>query len=105
MEISVTGPSKFDVFSNVIHTSSNTNLAKNLDDRGNDVVNNQAMTQMKNTIMTWRTPPIQTTLLKQPLKTFIPPNLAIAVNCIRVLFGRSYLKLSMRLCIHVMEES
>ncbi|KAL3513625.1 hypothetical protein ACH5RR_026342 [Cinchona calisaya] len=73
MEVSVTGPRKFDVFSNVVHTSLNTNLTKNLDDGGNDVANSQAMIQMKNTTMTWRTPPIQTTLLKQPLKTFKPP--------------------------------
>ncbi|KAL3512594.1 hypothetical protein ACH5RR_025311 [Cinchona calisaya] len=73
MEVSVTGPSKFDVFSNVVHTSSNANLAKNLDDGGNDLANSQAMIQMENTIMTWRTPPIQATLLKQPLKTFKPP--------------------------------
>ncbi|KAL3502975.1 hypothetical protein ACH5RR_037424, partial [Cinchona calisaya] len=32
MEVSVTEPSKFDVFSNVVHTSSNANLTKNLDD-------------------------------------------------------------------------
>ncbi|KAL3534613.1 hypothetical protein ACH5RR_003074 [Cinchona calisaya] len=40
---------------------------------GNDVANSQAMTQMENTIMTWRTPPIPTTVLKQPLKTFKSP--------------------------------
>ncbi|KAL3524809.1 hypothetical protein ACH5RR_013181, partial [Cinchona calisaya] len=72
-QVSVTGPSKFDVFSNVVHTSSNANLTKNLDDGGNDVVNSQVMTQMENIIMTWKTPPIQTTSLKQPLKTFKPP--------------------------------
>ncbi|KAL3519879.1 hypothetical protein ACH5RR_018028 [Cinchona calisaya] len=64
MEVSVTGPSKFDVFGNVVHISSNANLTKNLDDGRNDVVNSQAMIQMENTIMTWKTPPIQTTLLK-----------------------------------------
>ncbi|KAL3529310.1 hypothetical protein ACH5RR_008632 [Cinchona calisaya] len=73
MEVSVIGPSKFDIFSNVVHTSLNANLTKNLDDGGNDVANSQAMIQMKNTIMTRRTPSIQTTLLKQPLKTFKPP--------------------------------
>ncbi|KAL3502770.1 hypothetical protein ACH5RR_037219 [Cinchona calisaya] len=73
MEVSVTGPCKFDIFSNVVHTTSNTNLTKNLDDGGNDVVNSQAMIQMESTIMAWRTPPIQTTLLKQPLKTFKLP--------------------------------
>ncbi|KAL3537687.1 hypothetical protein ACH5RR_001053 [Cinchona calisaya] len=73
MEVSVTEPIKFDVFNNVVHTSSNANLTKNFDDRGNDVANSQAMTQMENTIMTWRTAPIQTTLLKQPLRTFKPP--------------------------------
>ncbi|KAL3510445.1 hypothetical protein ACH5RR_029846 [Cinchona calisaya] len=52
MEVSVTEPSKFD-FSNAVHSSSNTNLTKNLDDGGNDVANNQAMTQIENTIMTW----------------------------------------------------
>ncbi|KAL3524921.1 hypothetical protein ACH5RR_013293 [Cinchona calisaya] len=51
-EVSVTGPSKFDVFSNVVHTSSNANLTKNLDDGENDVANSQAMTQIENTIMT-----------------------------------------------------
>ncbi|KAL3519861.1 hypothetical protein ACH5RR_018010 [Cinchona calisaya] len=105
MEVSVTGPSKFDVFSNVVHTFSNANITKNLDDGGNDVVNSQDMIQMENTIMTWRTPPIQTTLLKQPLKTVKPPTLTIAINCIRISLGRSYLKLSTRVCIHVMEES
>ncbi|KAL3519143.1 hypothetical protein ACH5RR_021732 [Cinchona calisaya] len=39
MEVSVTGPNKFDVFSNVVHTSSNANLIKNFDDGGNDVAN------------------------------------------------------------------
>ncbi|KAL3513151.1 hypothetical protein ACH5RR_025868 [Cinchona calisaya] len=73
MEVSVTGPSKFDIFSNVVHTSLNANLTKNLDDGGNDVANSQAMIQMQNTIMTRRTPSIQTTLLKQSLKTFKPP--------------------------------
>ncbi|KAL3525389.1 hypothetical protein ACH5RR_013761 [Cinchona calisaya] len=73
IEVSVTGPSKFDIFSNVVHTSLNANLTKNLDDRENDVANSQAMIQMENTIMTRRTPSIQTTLLKQPLKTFKPP--------------------------------
>ncbi|KAL3497998.1 hypothetical protein ACH5RR_040730 [Cinchona calisaya] len=73
MEVSVTGPSKFDVFSNVVRTSANANLTKNLDDGANDVENSQAIIQMENTIMTWRTPPIQTTLLKQPLKAFKPP--------------------------------
>ncbi|KAL3529080.1 hypothetical protein ACH5RR_008402 [Cinchona calisaya] len=73
MEVSVTGPSKFDIFSNVVHTSLNANLTKNLDDGGNDVANSQAMIQMENTIMTRSTPSIQTTLLKQPLKTFKPP--------------------------------
>ncbi|KAL3534069.1 hypothetical protein ACH5RR_002530 [Cinchona calisaya] len=73
IEFSVTRPSEFDVFSNVDQTSSNANLTKNLDDGGNDVANSQAMTQMENTIMTWRTPPIQTTSVKQPLKTFKPP--------------------------------
>ncbi|KAL3506628.1 hypothetical protein ACH5RR_032010 [Cinchona calisaya] len=34
MEVSVTGPRKFDVFSNAIHTSLNANLTKNLDDGG-----------------------------------------------------------------------
>ncbi|KAL3510087.1 hypothetical protein ACH5RR_029488, partial [Cinchona calisaya] len=46
---------------------------ENLDDGGNDVANSQTMIQMENTIMTRRTPSIQTTLLKQPLKTFKPP--------------------------------
>ncbi|KAL3503792.1 hypothetical protein ACH5RR_033633, partial [Cinchona calisaya] len=73
IEVSVTGPSKFDIFSNVVHTSSNANLTKNLDDGRNDVVNSQAMIQMENTIMTWRTPSIQNTLLKQPRKTLKPP--------------------------------
>ncbi|KAL3537996.1 hypothetical protein ACH5RR_001362 [Cinchona calisaya] len=73
MEVSVTGPSKFDIFSNLVHTSLNANLTKNLDKGGNDVTNSQAMIQMENTIMTRRTPSIQTTLLKQPLKTFKPP--------------------------------
>ncbi|KAL3529096.1 hypothetical protein ACH5RR_008418 [Cinchona calisaya] len=73
IEVSVTGPSKFDIFSNVVHTSSNANLTKNLEDGINDVTNSQAMIKIENTIMTWRTPPIQTTLLKQPLKTFKPP--------------------------------
>ncbi|KAL3518728.1 hypothetical protein ACH5RR_021317 [Cinchona calisaya] len=62
-----------DIFSNVVHTSLNANLTKNLDDGRNDVANSQAMIQMENTIMTRRTPSIQTTLLKQPLKTFKPP--------------------------------
>ncbi|KAL3522650.1 hypothetical protein ACH5RR_015484 [Cinchona calisaya] len=52
MEVLVTRPSKFDVFSNVVHSSSNANLTKNLEDGGNDVVNNQARTQVENTIMT-----------------------------------------------------
>ncbi|KAL3520286.1 hypothetical protein ACH5RR_018435 [Cinchona calisaya] len=73
IEVSVTGPSKFDIFSNVVHTSLNANLTKNLDDERNDAANSQAMIQMENTIMTRRTPSIQTTLLKQPLKTFKPP--------------------------------
>ncbi|KAL3519872.1 hypothetical protein ACH5RR_018021 [Cinchona calisaya] len=30
MEVSVTGPSKFDVFSNIVHTFSNANITKNL---------------------------------------------------------------------------
>ncbi|KAL3504073.1 hypothetical protein ACH5RR_033914, partial [Cinchona calisaya] len=72
MEVSVTGASKFDIFSNVVHNSLTANLTKNLDDEGNDVANSQAMIQMENTIMTRRTPSIQTTLLKQPLKTFNP---------------------------------
>ncbi|KAL3525747.1 hypothetical protein ACH5RR_014119 [Cinchona calisaya] len=73
IEVSVTGPSKFDIFSNVVHTSLNANLTKNLDDGENDVATSQAMIQMENTIMTRRTPSIQTILLKQPLKTFKPP--------------------------------
>ncbi|KAL3502693.1 hypothetical protein ACH5RR_037142 [Cinchona calisaya] len=73
MEVSVTGPSKFDIFSNVVHTSLNANLTQNLDYGGNDVANSQAMIQIENTIMTRRTPSIQTTLLKLPLKTFKPP--------------------------------
>ncbi|KAL3524937.1 hypothetical protein ACH5RR_013309 [Cinchona calisaya] len=71
MEVSVTGPSKFDVFNDIVHTSSNANLTN--DDGGNDVANSQAMTQMENTIVTWRTPPIQTVSLMQLLKTFKPP--------------------------------
>ncbi|KAL3534725.1 hypothetical protein ACH5RR_003186 [Cinchona calisaya] len=63
MEVSMTGPSKFDSFINVVHTFSNANLTKNLVDGGNDVAKNQAMSQIENTIMTWSTLPIQTTLL------------------------------------------
>ncbi|KAL3510369.1 hypothetical protein ACH5RR_029770 [Cinchona calisaya] len=74
MEVSVTRPSKFDVFNNVVHTCSNAILTKNLEDGENDATNSQARTEMENTIVTWRTPPIQTTSLeKQPLKTFKPP--------------------------------
>ncbi|KAL3510246.1 hypothetical protein ACH5RR_029647 [Cinchona calisaya] len=43
IEVSVTGPSKFDIFNNVVHISSNANLTKNLDDEGNDAANSQAM--------------------------------------------------------------
>ncbi|KAL3502564.1 hypothetical protein ACH5RR_037013 [Cinchona calisaya] len=72
MEVSVTGPSKFDIFSNVVHPSLNANLTKNLDNGGNDVANSQAMIQMENTIMTRRTPSIQTTLLSSHSRPLNP---------------------------------
>ncbi|KAL3522737.1 hypothetical protein ACH5RR_015571 [Cinchona calisaya] len=46
MEASVTGPSKFDVFSNGVHTFLNVNLTKNLEEGGNDAANSQARTQI-----------------------------------------------------------
>ncbi|KAL3529942.1 hypothetical protein ACH5RR_009264 [Cinchona calisaya] len=74
IEVSVTGPSNFDVFSNVIHSSPHADLTKNFEDGRNDATNSQARTQMENTIMTWRAPPIQIdSLEKQPLKIFKPP--------------------------------
>ncbi|KAL3537566.1 hypothetical protein ACH5RR_000932 [Cinchona calisaya] len=36
------GPSKFDVFSNVIHSSSHVDLTKNFEDGGNNAANSQA---------------------------------------------------------------
>ncbi|KAL3510329.1 hypothetical protein ACH5RR_029730 [Cinchona calisaya] len=47
MEVSVTKPRKFDVLRNVIHSSSNVDLTKNFENRGNDATNSQARTQME----------------------------------------------------------
>ncbi|KAL3528064.1 hypothetical protein ACH5RR_012720 [Cinchona calisaya] len=74
MEVSVTWPRKFDVLSNVIHSSSNANLTKNFEDKWNDSTKSQTGTQMEKTTMAQRTLPIQTTSLgEQPLKIFKPP--------------------------------
>ncbi|KAL3504029.1 hypothetical protein ACH5RR_033870 [Cinchona calisaya] len=61
MEVSVTDPSQFDVLTNVIYSSSNADIAKNFEDGRNDATNSQTRTQLEKTIVTCRTPPVQTT--------------------------------------------
>ncbi|KAL3509816.1 hypothetical protein ACH5RR_029217 [Cinchona calisaya] len=65
IEVLVTRPSKFDVLSNVIHSSSNADFSKNFEDGGNDAAKSQASTQMEKTIMTWRTLPVQSTSIEK----------------------------------------